>query len=186
VAESDQRAFSELFARHKAKLYDYLFVVTKSEEIAKELLLDTFMKIWLGRELAPQIRHVDAFLQKVAYNKALNFLTTAARRKQLQQLVAYELSRNEQNNETENILAEKEYQRLLQQALQLLSPQKRLIFSLSREQGLTHDQIAEELQLSRQTVKNHITEALKSIREFLAAQKGEDGLLLLLIALVQG
>jgi len=184
IAEGDEKAFTELFRRHRAKLYDYLFAVTKSREIAEELLLDVFMKIWFGRELAPQIQHVDAFLQKVAHNKAINFLTTAARRKHLQQLVAYELARVVDNT-IEDRLAEKEYQQLLHEALGQLTPQKRLIFTMSRSQGLSHEEIARELQLSRQTVKNHMTEALKTIREFLLAQKGEDGLLLLLVALLQ-
>lgn len=179
LAAGDQRAFNVLFGRYRAKLYDYLYDITKSREIAEELLLDVYMKLWLGRELAPRIHHLDAFLQKVAHNKALNFLTTAARRKHLQQLVGYGMARSVDNS-AEAQLADKEYQVLLQEALQQLSPQRRLVFTLSREQGLSHDEIARELQLSRQTVKNYVTESLQTIREFLAKQ-GDKGLVLLLV-----
>ncbi len=186
VATGDQVAFSVLFERHRDKLYDYLFDITKSREIAEELLIDVFMKLWLGRELeamrtlppeqrrelAPQIHHLDAFMQKVAHNKALNFLSTAARRKHLQKLVAYEMARSVDNT-AETSMADKEYQELLQEALLQLSPQRRLVFTMSREQGLSHDEIARELQLSRQTVKNYMTDAIKTIRDFLSTQKTE-------------
>lgn len=180
IAQGDQAAFNRLFERHRAKLYDYLFDITKSREIAEELLMDVFLKIWYGRELAPQIQNVDAFLGRIAHNKAINFLTTTARRKHLQQLVAYGMAASVENA-AEQILEEKEYQQFLQEALTQLSPQRRLVFTLSREKGLTHDEIARELQLSRQTVKNHMTEALKSIREFLTTQKGENGLMLAIL-----
>lgn len=182
IAQGDQAAFTQLFERHRAKLYDYLFDITKSREIAEELLMDVFLKIWYGRELAPQIQNVDAFLGRIAHNKAINFLTTTARRKHLQQLVAYGIATSVENA-AEQLLAEKEYQQFLAEALQQLSPQRRLVFTLSRQNGLTHDEIAAELQLSRQTVKNHMTEALKSIREFLVTQKGENGLMLAILFL---
>jgi RNA polymerase sigma-70 factor (family 1) len=180
VAESDQAAFNVLFERHRVKLYNYLYDITKVKEIAEELLMDVFMKIWFGRELAPEIRNLDAFLAKVAYNKALNFLTTTARRKHLQQLVAQGLT-SSVDNPAETRLAEKETQQLLHNALTRLSPQRRLVFLLSREQGLSHTEIAAKLALSRNTVRNHIADALKTIREFLSSQKEETMFILLLI-----
>lgn len=180
IARGEQQAFSELFSRHRAKLYDYLYAVTKSREIAEELLLDVFMKLWLGRELAPQIQHLDAFMQKVAHNKAINFLNTAARRKHLQKLVAYEMA-GSVDNTAESTIAEKEYQELLQEALLQLSPQRRMVFTMSREQGLSHEEIARELQLSRQTVKNYMTDAIKTIRDFLSTQKSDQGLILIML-----
>ncbi|MBN8837187.1 MAG: RNA polymerase sigma-70 factor [Sphingobacteriia bacterium] len=180
IAQGEQAAFNILFERHRAKLYDYLFDITKSREIAEELLMDVFLKIWYGRELAPQIQNVDAFLARIARNKAINFLTTTARRKHLQKLVAYGMAEHVENP-AEQVLAEKEYQQFLREALDQLSPQRRLVFTLSREQGMNHSEIASTLQLSRQTVKNHMTEALKSIREFLVTQKGQHGLLVAIL-----
>ena len=59
-----------------------------------------------------------------------------------------------------------EYDRLLQDALALLSPQRRLVYQLSRQRGLNHEEIARQLQLSRHTVKNHLVEALRFIRHY--------------------
>lgn len=66
-----------------------------------------------------------------------------------------------------NRLLDNEALEILQAAIRQLSPQRRLVFTLSREQGMTHEQIANELNLSTQTVKKTMSKALDSIREFL-------------------
>ena len=85
--------------------------------------------------------------------------------------------------EQEDILLEAEYSALLHRAIQNLSPQRKDVYLLSREEDLTMDEIATQLGLSRNTVKNHLVEALRHIREQLA-QHGL-GMLLLFIILVE-
>ncbi len=82
-----------------------------------------------------------------------------------------------QNNNVEERAIVTDYDHLLRDALSLLSPQRRLVFQLSRDRGLNHEQIAEQLHLSRNTVKNHMVEALRFIRSYL----GQHGSVLLLI-----
>jgi RNA polymerase sigma-70 factor (ECF subfamily) len=65
------------------------------------------------------------------------------------------------------VLIDAEDRQLLFKAIQSLPPQRKLIYTLSREQGLTHDQIASALHLSRNTVKNSMMAAIKTITEFL-------------------
>jgi len=159
-------AFSQLFEKHRGKLFNYLLRVTKSKEIAEEIILDVFMKIWMGKELLPDVKNFEAFLCVVAKNKSMDFFRVAARDERLQKMVGSRITQ-EQENQTENIVLEKEYQTILEQALSKLSPQRKQIFYLSREQGLTHDQIAKHLNLSRNTVRNTMAETLKLIRLFL-------------------
>ncbi|WP_431200510.1 sigma factor-like helix-turn-helix DNA-binding protein [Mucilaginibacter sp. P25] len=61
----------------------------------------------------------------------------------------------------------KEYNQHVIHCLQMLTQQQQLILNLSREEGLTHEQIADKLNLSKNTVKNHIVTALKKMREFI-------------------
>ena len=70
------------------------------------------------------------------------------------------------NNIEEHILIS-DYDKSLREALTLLSPQRKLVYQLSRTQGLNHHQIAAELHLSHNTVKNHLVEALKFIRKYI-------------------
>ncbi len=166
ISLGNETAFRTLFENHRNKLYNYLFRITKSREIAEEIVIDVFLKLWTGRDLIVEIKNIEGFLHKVACNKAIDFFRLAARNKRLQNLVYREITSDTEKFADHNVL-ESECQDILNKALQQLSPQRRLVFSLSREHGLTHEEIASKLNLSRNTVRNTITEGLKVIRQFL-------------------
>jgi RNA polymerase sigma factor (sigma-70 family) len=90
----------------------------------------------------------------------------------LQQRVAPE------NNNVEERSRAIEMDGLLRDALALLSPQRRLVYQLSRNHGLNHEEIARQLRLSRHTVKNHMVEALRFIRHYLGQHGSTLGLIL--------
>ena len=177
IAEGDEAAFTQLYNRYWQKVYTYLLRMTKSHEIAEELLYDIFTKLWTGRELITQIRDMDAFLSKVAYNKAISFFRYTATQRKMQQLIAKQMEDLYVEDAADKLL-NNEARQLLDEAVRQLSPQRKLVFSLSREQGLTHEQIARQLNLSTQTVKKTMSNALSSIREFLH-KRGLEGSLLL-------
>jgi RNA polymerase sigma-70 factor (ECF subfamily) len=177
IAEGDEQAFTALYNRYWNKVYTYLRRMTKSHEIAEELLYDIFTKLWTGRELITEIQHMDAFLSKVAYNKAISFFRYTASQRKMQQLVAEQMA-PAQVDDAANRLLDSEARELLQEAIWHLSPQRRLVFTLSRDQGLTHEQIARQLNLSTQTVKKTMSNALSAIREFLH-KRGVEGAMLL-------
>ncbi|MGN6510834.1 MAG: RNA polymerase sigma-70 factor [Chitinophaga sp.] len=166
IAEGNERAFRQFYDLYWAKLYNYLIRIIKSPEITEEMVIDIFLKLWTGRELLLNIHHLDSFLRKVAYNKAMDFFKIASRDEQLKRIVAREMEAEETRGADHRLL-DGESKTILQQAILQLSPQRRLIFTLSREKGLTHDQIARQLNLSRHTVRNSMAEALKSIRHHL-------------------
>ncbi|MBV7532180.1 RNA polymerase sigma factor [Chitinophaga sp. sic0106] len=177
IAEGDEQAFTVLYNRYWNKVYTYLLRMTKSHEIAEELLYDIFTKLWTGRELITEIQHMDAFLSKVAYNKAISFFRYTASQRKMQQYVAQQMEHAQVDDAADKLL-EGETRELLQEAIRQLSPQRKLVFTLSREQGLTHEQIASQLNLSTQTVKKTMSNALSAIREFLH-KRGVEGALLL-------
>ncbi len=172
VSEGDENAFKFLFNRHKSKLYNYLFRLTKSKTAAEELTVDVFLKIWLCRQLLPEIKNLDAFLHKVAHNKALDYFRVVARNKGLQKIASRQLE-NTIDCSTDSHVLTREYNEIFYKALNDLSPQRKMVFALSRVQGLTHEEIAVKLQLSRNTVRNTIAETLKHVRRFLHAHEIE-------------
>jgi RNA polymerase sigma-70 factor (ECF subfamily) len=166
IASGNEDAFELLFEQQRGRLYNYMLKITKSKVVAEEIVLDVFLKLWIGRELLPEIKNMDAFLNKVAYNKALDFLKIASRKKEIHKLVAKQIEAC-QEQEADHKLLDSEYQSILKKALDQLSPQRRIIFTLSRMEGLTNEEIAQQLQLSRNTVRNTLHESLQSIREYL-------------------
>ena len=166
VAAGNQDAFARIFETYRQPLYSYLLAITKSAVVAEDIMVDVFMKLWIGREMMVRIENLEGFLHKVAYNKAMDFFKTTARHARLQQVYAQRLN-DQSERSLDDWLIDEECLRILQDAVNQLPPQRKLIYTLSREQGLTHEEIARALNLSRNTVKSTIMAATRSISEYL-------------------
>jgi RNA polymerase sigma-70 factor (family 1) len=167
--------FKRLFDSYKNRVYGYVMAITHSPYSAEEITQEIFIKLWLCRDLLHEVENLDGYIFTIARNRTLNYLRKAASdRRSLRELQGLAMP---QNNNVEERAIVTDYDQLLRDALSLLSPQRRLVFQLSRDGGLNHEQIAEQLHLSRNTVKNHMVEALRFIRSYL----GQHGSVLLLI-----
>ena len=166
IAEGDEKAFRTLFSDYYEQLFHYIFGFIKSRQIAEELVMDVFLKIWLGRDIISQIEKFDAFLFRVAHNKSIDFLRSAARDPKFQDLLWDQIQLSN-NIEADSSIITREYETKLREAVSRLSPQRKKVYQLSREQDMTHDQIATHLKLSKHTVNNHIVEAQRFIRTYL-------------------
>ncbi|HEV2479118.1 MAG TPA: RNA polymerase sigma-70 factor [Puia sp.] len=158
--------FKCLFDNYKNRLYGYVLAITHSHYPAEEITQEIFIKLWLCREILHQVGNLDGYIFTIARNKTLNHLRKAAYDVRLLKELQERASPAELTNNVEERALVNEYDRLLQDALALLSPQRRLVFQLSRQRGLNHEEIARQLQLSRNTVKNHLVEALRFIRHY--------------------
>ena len=183
VSDGNEKAFSALFRRYYEQLYHYIYGFIKSKEVTEELVMDVFLKIWLGRELIPQIEKFDAFLFRVAHNKSIDFLRSIARDPKLQELL-WDKIQLVNNVQADSSVLTREYDTKLRAAVSLLSPKRKKVYQLSREQNMTHDQIAAELKLSKHTVNNHIVEAQRFIRAYLSKNCDMAFLILLLPAIM--
>lgn len=166
IAQRDENAFKLLFDQYKDRLFLYINGIIKSKEVSEEIVMDVFLKIWLGKEIVKEIENFDAFLFRVAYNKSIDFLRSAARDLKLRDLVWHEIQVAGGMSADQQVII-REYEKKLREAIGLLSPQRRLVYEMSREKGFSHEDIAKRLQLSKNTVNNHIVESQKFIRSYL-------------------
>lgn len=169
LAAGSDAAFTALFRRYRGRLYHYIFTITASREMAEDTVHDVFLKIWNNRKQLADINNMNAYLFRVCHNQAISGLRRMAR----ETLVLAEL-----RHKTISVLkdidpaAQKEIRAYIQQAVNRLSPQQRQIFLLSRQDGLKHKQIAEQLGLSINTVKTHLGQALRFLREDIGQHYG--------------
>jgi RNA polymerase sigma-70 factor (ECF subfamily) len=166
VAVGDEVAFRFLFDRYRDRLFVYVYRFIKSEQVAEELVMDVFMKIWLGKELVLQIDNFNAFLYSIARNKCIDFFRSAARDNAFKELLWAELQTRPGELADGNLLL-REYEDKLRKAISLLPSKRKKIYLLSREQDYSHHEIARQLNISRATVNNHIVEAQVFIRKYL-------------------
>ncbi|UYQ91391.1 RNA polymerase sigma-70 factor [Chitinophaga horti] len=161
AAEGDQASFSALFHAYKHKLYGFLVRITDAPGMAEDIIQDVFLRLWNKRVELTDIDNFGAYLFRMAQNQALNALKRRAREYQyiasLQEPVA--------PAEAETALNMREVQAKLENAVAQLPPKQKQVFTLSRDKGLKHDEIAREMNISPATVNNHMIEALRTLRK---------------------
>ena len=167
VAAGDEESFKILFSAYNKRLFNYISTIIKSPQVAEEIVMDVFLKIWLGKEIITQIENFDAFLFRVAHNKSIDFLRSVARDPIFGDMLWEEIQLSSPERADASILR-KEFETKLREAISLLSAQRRKAYQLSRDEDMSHEQIAQHLGLSRNTVNNHIVEAQRFVRSYLA------------------
>ncbi|MGZ3854581.1 MAG: RNA polymerase sigma-70 factor [Flavisolibacter sp.] len=165
IANGDQKAFCRFFDAFKNKIYSFSFSFTHSSQIAEEITQDVFIKAWAHRESLPDIQNLDAWLSTITRNLCFNYLKKLALERKTAVTLVRMQTRTDEN--VEQYLSYKERVSEIGQALEQLSPQQRLIFTLNRDKGLKNEEIAHQLNLSPNTVKTHMVTALRKIRSFL-------------------
>ncbi|MDP2415128.1 RNA polymerase sigma factor [Daejeonella sp.] len=162
VSEGNELAFREIFNHYSSRLYNYTFRITDDEELSEEIVMDAFLKVWCNRQGLGEIVHFGSYLYTLVRNRAFN----AIKRRALEAVIIGKLSLNnsEYQDTTEETVIYKEYQHILGQAVNQLPPQQRIVFSMSRDEGMKYEEIANHLNLSKNTVKAHLKKALSTLR----------------------
>lgn len=158
----EEPAFRHIFDLNFKKLYTFCFRLLKNKEQAEEVVNDTLLNIWVNRDRLNEDFPIAPYLYTISRRLSLNALRKIANsQKALDQLW---LNMEKISNETEEAVLLGDLQRFTEAALIHLPPQQQVIFRLSRYEGLNYDEIAAKLNLSRNTVKNHLVAALKTLK----------------------
>ena len=183
ISEGNEKAFRALYDCYFGRLSSYIFKLIKSELATEEIVQDIFVKLWESRATLVSVDTPEAYIFSMARNRAIDHLRRITRETKLIGALKQQLGSS--NNETEERLDAEDLQRLIAEALKELSPQKQEIFRLRNGEGLDHAEIAHTMQLSRSTVKNHLSQTLHHLRGYLG-RKVRPGTILLLLLLAFG
>lgn len=178
-SKGDQAAFTILFHQYKNKLFGFILGITKSPQVTEDIIQDVFCTLWKNRAMLTDVKDFNRYVFRMAQNRCIN-----AFRRTLRENTFLTALQDKTVAETpERKLSEKEFRKKLHEVLSQLPVQQKLVYTLSREYGLKYNEIAKELNISPFTVKNHMTQALKTIRnQFnLNPDLASVGLLVLLI-----
>jgi RNA polymerase sigma-70 factor (family 1) len=180
VAKGDETAFHTLFTLYRHKVYHSALRLLQSASHAEDVLQEVFMKLWVSREKLPEINCFSAYLATITRNHIYNALRKLANEELLLEKLLSPPPADRPDAPIEN-LSLKELQDTLQKVVATLTPQQKKVFELSRIEGLKHDEIATRLNISRETVKKHVSDALRIVRGQLLRHKQIPQLSLLLI-----
>ncbi|MNK25002.1 ECF RNA polymerase sigma factor SigW [compost metagenome] len=166
LRNGDELAFAQIYNLYRSKMYIYAYNLCKSSETAEEIVQEVFIRLWQKKAQINTELNFSAYLKKITLNHVLNHLKKVAREKSLQDEIFHYIETI--RNTTEDNLLEKELLKTYDEAIENLPPQKKIIYQMSRNEEMSHDQIAEKLNISKNTVKNHMVEATKFIRSYVS------------------
>lgn len=160
-----EKAFKKLYEKYRWDIYAYSRSLLKSDANAEEIVQDVFLKVWLNCEnLNPELSF-KSYLFTIARNLAYNSLSKAANSKTLREELFYKSQKA--SNSTADTILDSDYESMKNQAVENLSPKRKVIFQMSRNEGKSYEEISQELDISVSTVKTQMSKALESIRGFL-------------------
>ncbi len=162
IAHGDESAFRLLFNEHWQNIYGVAFMLTKSVPLAEDMVQEIFMKLWIKREELAKVENLRSYLFIIARNHIFNEL----RKRTTDVSFTHHLHEYfyETKESPEQKLLQKESEQIMDRIIEHLPQRQRIIYQLSREEGLSRNEIAGRLGIAPNTVRNHLARALEMIR----------------------
>lgn len=175
IAQGSEAAFRSIFNSYRPRLYTYILRLSKSRETAEDVVHDVFLKIWENREGLTAVEHFGAYLFQAARHHAYNCF-----RRRAKEILILDAIRSEQSEvsafEGEDKITIQEVKDFIRLTVEKMTPQQKQVFRLSREKGLKHEEIATQLNITTRTVSNHLSDALRLLREEISIRYGSQAI----------
>ncbi len=164
IAEGDEVAFTNVYQSFTPSLASFILKLTRSDALVDEIIQETFFQVWVSRDKLSEVREPRAWVFRIAANISYSYLRRLLTEKKVLKNIISEPGKDWSAAETlqVNMLLN-----TVQEVVNDLSPQRKKVYLLSREAGLTVPQIAEALNLSPNTVRNTLQSSLGAIRDHL-------------------
>ncbi|QHS59396.1 RNA polymerase sigma factor [Chitinophaga agri] len=161
LRKGDEFAFRVLYERYWTELYTMAYRRLGDEEAAKDIVQNIFVNLWTSRKEIFIATSLAPYLNRAVRNKTISFY-----KKNLASLSRETYFQHEQVQYTpESDLEAKELEAVINNEISQMSDTMRRAFVLSRQENKSIREIATELSLSEQTIKNNISQALDRLRK---------------------
>lgn len=165
LIDGNEDAFCELYAAYKNRLIYFAMRFLKSREYAEDVFQDAFTIIWQGRRFINPDASFSSYLYTIVRNRILNQLRDLVNQDKLKEQILQQAV--DYSNDTQNEILANDLKQLISCAMQQLTPRQRKIFEMSREQQMSHKEIADVLGISVNTVQESISTSLRTLRFYL-------------------
>lgn len=177
LRNNDIDAFNTLYWRYHAAIYANAVKLLKNNSIAEDIVQDVFITLWEKRHLIDPKQDIAGWLFVVCHHKSVDQL-----KRKLRQAIAEKVLQPvmEDHHAFEVDIATEQI-RAIEKAVDQLSPQKRKVFELCKVQHRTYEKAAEELHISKYTVKEYLAEAMVSIKKYIGQHPTQTGIFIYFI-----
>ena len=181
LAEGNEIAYAKLVHALYEKLFPFTASLIKSEAEVDDILQEVFLKIWLHRQSFATMENPTSWVFRVIANTASNHLRAQLRKERRIQKMNVQTVVLE---DIEEKIDTKLRQSMVAEAVEQLPVKRKMVFLLSKKEGMSRKEIAEQLHVSENTVRNQLAEAIKFINNYLGKADPILPILLLLERLV--
>lgn len=177
VAKGDSHAFSVLYEQYSKKVYVFALQLLNSELLAEEVMQVVMLKLWQMEDGLNGIQNLDGYLRVMSRNVSYNML----RRLKLEQEGSDVLARDwtEEHNDTEEQILLKDTKKILEEAIEALPAQQKLVYQLCHQQGMKYEEAAKQLNLSPLSVQTYMKLALRFLRAYISKRTDVAALLII-------
>ena len=161
LRNGDHKAFETIFVTYYHKTKVFIDGYIKSESDAEDLTEDLFVSLWTNRRSVNISKSFNAYLHTIARNAAINFL----KHKYLHDTYLNHIPVSEYSSTSEEEYIAKELGLLIDEVVDKMPEQRKKIYRLSRNEGFTNSEIAEQLNTTKRNVESQLSLALKEIRK---------------------
>lgn len=163
LGRSEERAFVRLYEEYSKVSYAFAVALLKDETLAKDVVQDTFVKIWTRRAIVSRASSFKSYLFKMLRNAVLDQLENT---EVFNRYLEWAMNSN-QISPAYDAMNFRELWGLIMEAVNLMPSQRKRVFEMSRIEAMSNQQIADALGINLRTVENHLSNALRDIREHL-------------------
>jgi RNA polymerase sigma-70 factor (ECF subfamily) len=170
LTQGSESAFRQLYERYWFNLYKTIKRYTKSTEVAEDIVQEVFATLWNHRAGFLQVSNLEYYLVTMAKNLTYRTLRKMA----AEEIFKINMVENVVDKVADSaaLVIDEPYDQLIQQAVGLLPAQQKQVFQLAKGEGMSHKDIAGQLNISHLTVKTHMAKALRFIRHYLQPHLG--------------
>ena len=169
ISEGNEQAFRFIFESYHQRMLLFARKLVQCPYAAEEIVQEVFIRLWENRFMLRDVKNPADYIFIVVRNHTLNYLRSMLKEYEYREHLWNALEIRAVN--ADELLEAEETEQLLQKILAKLSSRQQEIFRMSRDLGLSHKEIADELQISPSTVKKHVADSIKIIKTY-AKQAG--------------
>ena len=163
IAEGDEKALASLYQLFSKRLLHFATLLTRSAELAEEIVEDTFVKLWSNRANINSIHNLSVYLYVTVKNRSLNAIARKAKELVNIPFDHLEIELKHEGADPYSLLITAEMLQRMQQAVETLPPRCKMIFKLIRHDGLSYKEVADILNISVNTIDVQMAIAVKKI-----------------------
>ena len=164
LRDGDHEAYKTVYLHYRGPIENFLYKLLRSREEAEEIAQHVFMTLWERRAELDPSKNIRTLLYTIARNAVVNLFK---RQRVFEKYQKMQDSGEQDLLTGEDLLIAQEKELLIELAVKNMPPMRRKIFEMSRQQNLSHEEIAQHLDTSKHNVSNHLSQALKKIKRTL-------------------